>query len=62
MQSANLDFERGGYPPIAFWQEQVNMDGQYLRMVKEEENGNAGVALFGIGFCNWQQRGRHDCP
>ena len=56
MQQPGLDCERDEYPPAAFWQDQ-DFRGQYIRMLPQIQNGPAGAALFGLGFCGYDGQG-----
>ena len=57
MQEPGLNCERDEYPPIGFWQDQ-DIHSQKIRMVPRAENGRAGAALFGLGFCRYGNDGR----
>ena len=57
MQQQNLKCERDEYPPIGFWQDQ-DIHSQFIRMVPKTENGDAGAALFALGFCRYDGNGR----
>ena len=56
MQQPALDCQRDEYPPVGFWQDQ-DLHDQYVRMVKGSENQAAGAALFGLGFCHYNNQG-----
>ena len=56
MQQPGLNCERDEYPPIAFWQGQ-DIHYQYVRMVQKNQNGPAGVHLFGLAFCSYSGDG-----
>ena len=56
MQAPGLNCERDEYPPIGFWQDQ-DIHSQKIRMVPRAENGRAGAALFGLGFCRYGNDG-----
>ena len=56
MQKPGLDCERDEYPPVGFWQDQ-DIHDQWIRMVPKKENGPAGAALFGLGFCRYNNQG-----
>ena len=56
MQESGLNCERDEYPPAAFWQDQ-DIRSQYVRMLPRAQNGPAGAALFGLGFCGYDGQG-----
>ncbi|KAL8826184.1 MAG: hypothetical protein Q9191_003962 [Dirinaria sp. TL-2023a] len=56
MQQLNVDCQRDEYPPIGFWQN-LDIHEQRIRMNPQNQNGPAGAALFGLGFCRFDGQG-----
>lgn len=57
MQGPGLNCERDEYPPVGFWQDQ-DIHDQWIRMVPKNENSPAGAALFGLGLCSYDAKGK----
>ena len=57
MQQPKLNCERDEFPPIGFWQDQ-EITSQRVRLLPQNQNGPAGAALFGLGFCRYNGDGK----
>ena len=57
MQQPNLGCQIDEYPPAVFWQDQ-DIHDQWVRLNPGAQNGAAGAALFGAGFCHYDNQGK----